>query len=205
MGRWSTGAITTNEALRIELSYLLKNGYIKKGQNISGTLTWTNDSNIGFESLYNNDNLFIRLYYTFTNNRTGEVTNYDYKIHLTTVPSNLGNGDVLYFICPQTARKCRILYKCYGSPIWKSRNAYQHRIYYKTQICSKLYYYTERYFNLEKQFKNLKKPVKSHYRGKVTRTAINYQRIEGLKNKFDILRWQTFEDLMSKKYPFYRI
>ena len=61
MGRNSTGAITTKEVIRIELSFLLKNGYIQKGRHISGVLSWSNDSNIGLESCYTNEELYLRL------------------------------------------------------------------------------------------------------------------------------------------------
>jgi hypothetical protein len=48
MGRWSTGAITTDGAIKLELSYLLKNGYIKKGYNTSASLSWTDGSSIHY-------------------------------------------------------------------------------------------------------------------------------------------------------------
>lgn len=87
MGRNSTGAITTGEVTRLELSYLLKRGYIQKSCYLSGTISWTNGSNIGFESSLTKDFRYIRLIYQSTNNHSGEVTHHDYKIELTTVPS----------------------------------------------------------------------------------------------------------------------
>jgi hypothetical protein len=39
MGRWGNGAITTGEVIRIELSYLLKNGFSRKGNHILRGLT----------------------------------------------------------------------------------------------------------------------------------------------------------------------
>jgi hypothetical protein len=44
IGRWGTGAYITGEALRIELSYLLRERMIKRNGVISGTLSWTNGS-----------------------------------------------------------------------------------------------------------------------------------------------------------------
>jgi hypothetical protein len=151
MGRNSTGAITTGEVIRIELSYLLKKGFIQKGCYLSGTMSWTNGSNISFESSFTKDFRYIRLVYQSTNNYTGEVTHHDYKIELTTLPSNLGKGEVIYFICPSTGRRARILYKCYGSLIWKSRTAYKNRIYYNSQQCSKNDYHNSRYWSIEKE------------------------------------------------------
>ena len=87
MGRYSKGAITTGEVTRIELSYLLKNGFIKAGKNRAGQISWTNDSNIGIEcSLNDKYYWYVRFNYKNTNTHTGEVTNQDYKIYLTSIP-----------------------------------------------------------------------------------------------------------------------
>lgn len=112
MGRHSTGAITTGEAMRLELSFLLKKGFIQKGKHQFGTLSWSNDSSISFESCYTDEEAYIKLKYSSTNNYTNEVSKHNYKINLTSLHSNLGKGHVLYFICPQSGRFCRILYKC---------------------------------------------------------------------------------------------
>jgi hypothetical protein len=42
MGRQSTGAWTVYESSRIELRYLLKNNYLRKGRRASGNLEWSN-------------------------------------------------------------------------------------------------------------------------------------------------------------------
>lgn len=197
MGRYSTGAMTTEQVIRIELSYLIKKGYIKKDHHIKASLTWTNDSSIGFESYYIGDDPYIRLKYNITKNATGEVTSHDYKIHLATVPSNLGKGEVVYMICPVTGNRCRVLYKCYGSLTWKSREAYQHRIYYESQIEPKSVR-PYKYLFCDRQFEELyKKAKKSHYRGKPTRLM---KRIETLERKSDmaLLHYVRFERLMAK-------
>lgn len=190
MGRKSIGAVTTEAVIRIELSFLIKNGYIQKGKHISGLISWTNDSNIGFESCYTNKELYLRLKYTNTNNQTGEKTKHDYKIELVQIPSNLGKGDVLYFVCPKTGKKCRILYKCYGSLIWKSREAYQRRIYYNTQICSKLDYHNTRYWDINKELDRLgRTTVKSHYRNKPTRSIKRLELLEKKQHEHDVMRF----------------
>ncbi len=198
MGRYKTGAKTTSSVIRLELSYLIKNRYIQRGEKIARILSWTNGDSIGIESVYNEKESYIRL--TYINSlQNGTTTEHDYKIPVTTIPSNLGIGEVLYFVCPVTGNKCRILYKCYGSLTFKSRTAYSKRIYYDCQICSKLYYHTERYFTLESRLNKLKKPIKTHYRGLATKSSIQYQRISGLKLKHDIERWKIF-DLVVEKY-----
>lgn len=186
MGRKSTGIITTGEVIRIDLSYLIKKGYIQKESCVSGAISWTNGSNIGFESYYTAKESYLRLNYTNTNFQTGEKSEHDYKIELVSIPSNLGKGDVLYFVCPETGRYCRILYKCYGSSTWKSREAYQRRIYYQSQIEPKSVR-SFKYLLCENQLQDLyKKMVKTHYRGKPTRIM---KRIEKLSEKMELAEW----------------
>ncbi len=194
MGRYPTGVITTGQAQRLELSYLLRNGFIEKGKVIHGRLYWTSGSSINYESDLSCPNPVIRLIYNNTK-YNGEITHQDYMIHFALVPSNLGNGNVLYFICPVTNTKCRILYKCYGSSIWKSHQAYPYRIYYQCQISSKFNHYLDRYWETENKLEQLYfQVVKSHYRGR--KTALQ-RRIEYLENKreyYDWMRWRILHD-----------
>ncbi len=169
MGRNSTGAITTGASLRIELSYLLKKGFISNGCIKQGTLTWTNGSYISFTSELSAEGQYIRLTYS-SKSHTGELTSMDYTIQLTSVPSNLGRGKIWYFICPISGNRSRILYKAYGSTHFKSRASYRNRIYYETQICNKLYYHSERFHSIERELERLKPLVKKKcYQGKETR------------------------------------
>jgi hypothetical protein len=190
MGRRSTGLITTGEALRIELSYLIKQGFIKKDKNLSGILTWTNGSSISFESNYSSsDNIYLRLVYTNTS-YDNEVTKHDYKIKLIEFASNLGKGKVLYFVCPQSGKYCRILYKCYGSLIWKSRFAYKIRIYYQSQLSSKLNMYNDKFWTLENKLAKLsKKRKQSFYNGNRTRFSLRIERLKNQYYYYDDLRW----------------
>jgi hypothetical protein len=195
MGRHSTGALTTKEIKRIELSYLLKNGYIVKGKHIASSLSWTCGSSAGFESKYFENEAYIRLNYTNTKYSTNEVTKHDYKIQLVTIPSNLGKGNLLYMLCPVTNKRCRILYCAYDSTIWKSREAYKNRIYYQDQLDPKSvrpykYLFTDRIMD-----ELYSKKKKSHYRGKPTRIM---KRIEKLNQKHDLafLDYDKFERLL---------
>jgi hypothetical protein len=194
MGRYPTGAITTGEAVRIELSYLLKEKYIERGCKVSGFLAWNNGSTISIESKYLGDEKYIRLYYTLTK-PSGEEFKLDYKIQLTSIPSNLGRGEVLYFVCPISGRRARILYRAYGSHYFKSRQAYRKRIYYPCQTSPKSLYNSERYFALERQIERLPPARKSHYQGKETRHQKRIRKLEALKEYHDLKRWQAFESL----------
>jgi hypothetical protein len=189
MGRGSTGAYTTKGSVRIELSYLLKEGYIKKGHCVTGILTWTNGSSIKTESKYTEEEKYLRLVYTLTD-AAGKKNSLDYKIALQTKPSNLGKGDVLYFVCPQSGCLCRVLYRAYSSHIWKSRASYSNRIYYPLQISSKLDKYNERYWELENELENLYKKNGAHtYKGMLTKRAKRIERLERIRKRMDMLRW----------------
>ncbi|MHA1482481.1 MAG: hypothetical protein ACTSQA_03470 [Candidatus Heimdallarchaeaceae archaeon] len=181
MGRTSTGARTTASINRIELKLLFRDDCIKEGQTIRSTISWTDNSIITIETYYSEGEGYVRLMYTNTTRSTGKKTEYDYKIHLTSLPSNLGNGCVPYFQCPVTYELCRVLYLCYGSETWKSREAYQKRIYYNCQITCKTYYHNTRYWTINTQLEKLyKQAKKKHYRGVKTKLQ---QRIWHLENK----------------------
>ena len=190
MGRHSTGACTTSEVRRIELSYLLRQGFIRKGGKVYGTLSWNSGDSISFESSFTEEERYFRLTYNTENSYTNERTHHDYKILLTTILSNLGKGEIIYFVCPATGRRARILYKCYGSPIWKSRTAYQYRIYYDSQQCGKYDFHNRRYWTLQKEIETLNnKRIKKLYRGRYTKRAVRLQRLEGKQRHHDVLRW----------------
>ena len=189
MGRYSTGAITTGEAQRIGISYLFKQGFISKGKTIQGRLSWNNGSSIGFISELSEGKQEIRLYYQ-NQKPTGEINDLDYRIQLSSIPSNLGRGLIWYFICPITGRKARILYKCYGSLHFKSRRAYQNRIYYSSQIASKNNFHNERFFSLEREIEKLQPLIrKKHYQGKETRLQERIRNLKHRKEYHDFKRW----------------
>lgn len=198
MGRYSTGAIATGEAQRIELSYLIKQGFISKEGIRAGSLSWNNGNSISFFSKLTEGEQYIRLTYC-NQSHTGEKHDLDYKIQLTSIPSNLGRGKILYFICPFTGRKARILYKCYGSLYFKSRRAYQSRIFYSSQISSKNNLHNERYFSLEREIEKLQPLIsKKHYQGKVTKLQERIRRLESQKEYHDFVRWNFLPKSIQK-------
>ncbi len=196
MGRRTTGAVETIEALRIELSFLIKQGYFKRGDVVNGSMVWSTDgepetSAIHIQARYPHDGPpELSFIYAVRNNETGKVTNRHDRVYMQAVPSNLGSGEVLYFLCPQTGQRCRILYRCYGSDIWKSRTAYQNRIYYPTQRSSKISLYNDRYWRLDSHITKLtKKRIRDTYRGKPTRRAARFDRLCDKQDEADVLRW----------------
>ena len=169
--------LTVKEMYRIELSYLLEKEYVKKNSVIYGLLSWADGSNIQFYSDSTTERHYIRLMYHL--HSPDQVI--DYKVYLTYVKSNLGRGMVPYFICPASGRHCRILYRAFGSPIWKARQAYSERLYYESQLWSKNQRVYGQWYLAEKRLRELSQGVRKQttYNGKLTRrrkAELNWER-----------------------------
>lgn len=192
MGRWSTGAQTCESVLRIELKWLLTNKFIQKNAMVKGSLSWKSGATIGIESKFTEKEKYLRLIYTIKKN--GKKTDYDYKIELTTIPSNLGKGEIPYFLCPQTGKRCRVLYSAYGYPIWKSRNSYSNRLYYESQVASKMYYANTRYWALERKLEKIYKEKYLHltHKGQPTRKAKYIESLEEKREDWELERWMPY-------------
>lgn len=188
-GRGNGNAITVGEATKLDLSYLLKSKSIQKGNTITFNLSWTNGYIISCESVYSSNEIYLRLMYSVTNKQTNEKKDFDYKIYITKVKSNLGKGEVLLFVCPESARYCRKLFMCYGYTRFKHRLAYSNRIYYKTQTSSKLHLNNDRYFAIDKKINKLyNKRDAINYKGKATKRHIHKTKLLNKRAEIDNLR-----------------
>ena len=197
MGRDKTGAILTSEARRLDLSFLIKKGFLKKNATTQGVINWNirNEPTGSMTVLTSHtpDEKYIRVSYTVTD-FYGVKTSHDYKVDLVEVDSNLGKGKVLYMICPESRKRCRILYLAYGAKKFKCREAYQNRLYFSTQKSSKSDFWNTKYFEMEskiEKFGNLR--TKTH-KGIPTKRALRYDRLMIERNYCDNKRWGEFED-----------
>jgi hypothetical protein len=201
MGRHTTGIITTGQACRIELKYLLKQGYIQKDCRIPRTLSWSDGSSMQIYSVYTNSEKYIKLTYTLTERATGKKFEYDYEIELVEIPSNLGKGNVLFFVCPESYNRCRILYRCYGYHKFKCRKAYRTRIYYNLQIQSEHYYNNERYFRTEEKLNKLESERRSYYyKGKPTKRLKRILKLQQDLQRLDSIRFSFFSEYLISQY-----
>ena len=163
-----------NDALQINISKLKGWGYLNPNQSMSGTLNWSiNDEPAGSISIavntYSNEP-YLDLDYKFR----GEPRNY--RIRLVSIPSNLGKGEIWYFLCPNTNKRCRILYSIGG--YFLHREAFEGCMY-ESQTNSKrtrqLVKTIGSEFKLDELYSQLyKKHLKKTYRGKPTK---KYDRI----------------------------
>lgn len=199
MGRYGTSQ-TTESVMRLNISQLMQKGLIVKNSDVGGVIRWNNDAKISFESKLHDNNGYLRVFYKVTKRHTGEVTDYDYKIFFTSIPSNLGRGRVLYFVCPVSGRACKVLYMADGYERFTSREAYQHRIYYESQSCSKVGVIFHRRFQSEERYKALQiKREYSTYKGHPTNRATLRDAAYKRWFKYELL----CDDVLSEKYePF---
>lgn len=191
MGRDSTGAIETKETKRIYLKQLIEWGVFIPGATATFPLKWTRRGEpageIGAEAHSPKDaDPYLVLRYSIN----GE--NFRERIDIAYLPSNLGKGNIPFFICPETGKLCRILYRAYGSKRWKHREAYRRsglRLYYDTQTCSKLDRYNTRFWNIEDRFKKDTRRAAYEYAGKPTKRFTRLQELREEMRLMDHYRW----------------
>ncbi|MDI9591906.1 MAG: hypothetical protein QM293_02475 [Bacteroidota bacterium] len=161
-----------NEALQIHISKLKAWGYLAPGQIKSGTIDWNRNGNFaGSISIRVNnqgEQPYVELDYQYQNKPR------NYKVYLTSTPSNLNRGKIWYFLCPQTNKRCRNLYLIGG--YFLHRNAFNNSMY-ETQTYSKrsraLYKTLGQYLKSDALFNELnKKHFKTKYMGKPTKKYI---------------------------------
>ena len=139
-----------------------------------------------FDSCYTTNKKYFRVRYNLIAINSKKLVKYDYRIELTTVPSNLQHGEILYFVCPTTGRRVRILYwnRQYG--IWTSRFAFDRTLYYRSQLSNKSCYHEERYWYLEQKIARLKQQAKKvHYKGRPTRLLERIKNLESRKMRHE--------------------
>jgi len=182
-----------DEALQIHISKLKEWEYLNPEQIKSGTLTWSSNGNktgsISIRVNTHSEQPYIELDYKSND----EPRNY--KVHLVSVPSNLGKGVIWYFLCPQTNKRCRKLYSIGG--YFLHREAFNGCMY-ETQTQSKKYRQLDKtlgaYFRTDDLYSQLyQKHFKKTYAGKPTK---KYLRIIEQIQKAENIPYHEIERLM---------
>jgi hypothetical protein len=183
-----------NEALQIHISKLKEWGYLNPVQIKSGTLNWSRNGNptgrISIQVNTHSEQPYIDLDYNYK----GQPRNY--KVQLTSTPSNLNKGKIWYFICPQTNKRCRKLYSIGG--YFLHREAFTGCMY-ETQTQSKKYRQLDKtlgaYFKSDNLYSELyKKHFKKTYAGKPTK---RYLRILEQIQKAESIPLTQIERILS--------
>ena len=182
-----------NEALKISISKLKGWGYLAPGQIKSGTINWSRNGNrtssISITANTRSEQPYIELDYKYKEQPR------KYKVYLTSTRSNLDLGEIWYFLCPQTKKRCRKLYLING--YFLHREAFNGCMY-KIQIESKKSRYLDKtlgtYFRTEQLFEQLyKKHFKKQYAGKPTK---KYLRIMEQIQKAESIPYHQIERAM---------
>jgi hypothetical protein len=132
MPRPSNYPITYEDCKSIEIKILKKNNYLQANQLNECMIRWyINEETTGRMQLIVNTltaKPYIELIYTL--NEEG----IQYKVQLIKEKSNLGIGEIWYFICPFTNKRCRKLYLL--NKYFSHRNRFK-GVFYEKQILSK--------------------------------------------------------------------
>ena len=197
-GRGNSNSLTIGEAVRLNIDNLKKTKCIVKGAVTTFTTKWNTGAAINAKIKYTETEKTILLNYSYNQKPIENL------IQIVEVKSNLGKGFNLYFICPITGNKCKTLFCSYSSQIFKSRLAYSKRIYYSTQICSKVFRISARYFNTDKAVNRMYKLRSTkEYNGKETK---RHKRLIALIDKrayLDELRNEELDRYLEKLYSNY--
>jgi hypothetical protein len=175
-----------DEVLKLNISKLKEWGYLNPKQLQNGTITWSRNNNktgsISIKANTLTNEPFIELDYHFRDEPRS------YKVYLTSIPSNLGKGVVWYFLCPETNKRCRILYSIGG--YFLHREAFNGCMY-ESQTWSKrtrdLIKSIEPTFGIDQLYEQLyKKNFKKTYAGKKTKRYVKLKEALEKANRVDI-------------------
>lgn len=166
MPRYSSYPFLFDETQCITITDLKKWNYLELGESNSGVVTWSvNGEKTGSISVFVNHKNVLTVDYKCNG------TSYKYSILITSITSNLGVGEIWYFICPFTLKRCRKLHLI--------SERFMHRSnlpcgMYESQTRSKFYRGLDKtfgsYFELDRVYDELySKHFKKFYNGKPTK------------------------------------
>ena len=153
----------------VSITKLKEFGYMEAGNYKSGRLIWSRrGEEIGSISIAVDIRQSPKCYLWYTYNKEEKVS---YKVDLDSVESNLGRGNIWYFVCPHTGKRCRKLY-CAGK-YFLHRDAYPQAMY-ESQTYSKHYRQIDKVCKImhgsDELYEELySKHFKTHYAGKPTK------------------------------------
>lgn len=167
-------------------------GYLKHGTK-SGVISWSiqgeTTSSINIKCNILEHKKYITLSYT----QNGESITYD--VQIISIPSNLGKGEVLYFICPITKKRCRKLY--HYNKYFLHRENIKYLNYEKQNVSKKTRnfhaIFDRIYLRDEILEAQYKKHFKTHYNGKPTK---RYQKLLDKIKLSENYPFETIESLL---------
>ncbi|MBC9910572.1 hypothetical protein [Chitinophaga varians] len=166
MARIGTYPTTFEDRKSISISDLRKWEYLQPDSWRSGTLSWSRGGTVHSQISICVDMVTTGPYLELSYNWQGQSIRY--KVNLTALTSNLGAGNVWYFICPVTGNRCRKLYFKNGYFQYRGEG------YYEKQIQSKYSRHLEKTYGVVFKADKLREQVYSRhfrkfYSGRVTK------------------------------------
>jgi hypothetical protein len=184
---------TVADCRTVSISFLKKHGYFSSYGYQAGRILWRNSfgeetGSIGIAVRITENEKYAQFYYTVTDRHTGEKTDYDYKVQLTTTPCNFG-GIRYWFICQLSrngvycGRRVAKLYKAPGGSYFGCRHCYN--LSYESRNEPRFARPSGMFYplKLDKQIEKLNKSIKRRtYKGKPTKKA---RKLKVLEQKMD--------------------
>ena len=174
MPRFASYPTTIEDVKTISLTKLKQWNYLTNGTK-SGVISWSRNeivhSTINILIVFNEIEKYIILDYKCNG------TPVNYKVSIISKNSNLGKGQIHYFVCPRTGKHCRKLY--FNDAYFLHREAFT-GLFYQNQIESKknrfLFNIFEKvYLSDEVYSERYKKYFKTHYNGKPTKRYLKLE------------------------------
>lgn len=174
MPRFANYPTTIEDVKTISLTKLKQWNYLINGTK-SGVISWSRNeivhSTINILIVFNEIEKYVILDYKCNG------TSFNLKVRLISKDSNLGKGQIYYFVCPITGKHCRKLY--FNNSYFAHRDAFT-GLFYQNQIESKknrfLFNILEKvYLSDEVYSERYKKYFKTHYNGKPTKRYLKLE------------------------------
>ncbi|GGK58992.1 hypothetical protein ACD591_16370 [Rufibacter glacialis] len=182
MARHGSSPILYDDVKKVSVSDLKKWGYLEPESFKTGTVTWSRQGR-KTGSISITVNICTGCYLELDYGKGGKSISY--RVNLVTLPSNLGKGELWYFVCPQTGKRCRFLYLV--GDRFLHREAYGGCMY-ETQTYSKygrkLDKYFAREFGHDKLYEQLySRHFRTMYAGKPTKKYLSIMRKLGASDQ----------------------
>ena len=184
MGRPYTGTDYTTSAYQLQVGDLRRRGVIARGRTVRATMSWPDGGpTLDVESTWTDREQGLSISF-----RLGEES-WTQRIALQTSPSPL-QGELLYFICPRSGKRCRKLYRAYHSHGFYHRTAFGYRLYYPQQASSTYKRADRQLLAAERKLATLQaKRRTSTYLGQPTRRAVRIVELLEEAERLRVLSW----------------
>ena len=198
---------TVEDCRSVSISFLKKHDYLSENSCRSGGISWKNcygeeTSSIGIVVSTFESEKYVRFYYTVTSRSSGEKTEYDYKVQLTTTPCNFG-GVRYWFICPLSrngiycGRRVGKLYSPPGSHYYGCRHCFDLSYESRNESRHGLISQLGHLLKAERQYEELYKQIKRWtYNGKPTKKAKKLRALEAKMSAYENI---SINDLLLKR------